>query len=84
MEPPDRSDSPLQVGWIRRNFLTAADKLKTDRFTKYTFYENGKYLYKTISDDIVLTVEGHYQLIFHNDSTSHQLLLLIPPAMVNS
>ncbi|MFD1000195.1 hypothetical protein ACFQ21_12810 [Ohtaekwangia kribbensis] len=79
-----KNDFSLQGSWTRKSFLSVTDKIKTEGLTKYTFYDNGKYVYKTIGDDIVLTVEGHYKLISHNDSTSHQLLLLIPPAMVNS
>jgi len=79
-----QSDSTLHGRWTRTNFRSVTDKFKADRFTKYTVYENGKYLYKAIGDDIVLTVEGHYKLISHNDSRSHQLLLLIPPVTVNS
>lgn len=79
-----KNDFSLQGSWTRKNFLSVTDKIKTEGFAKYTFYDNGKYVYKTIGNDLILTIEGHYKLISHNDSTNHELLLLIPPAMVNS
>lgn len=78
-----KSNPTLDGTWIRKGFLDINDQLRDEGIYKYTFDNSGKYKYVALNHDVEMIIEGAYKVFEPSDSASNNLLVLVPPIILD-